>query len=99
MYLIPGIKPYHFCSYAGFARVFPAPNIYEAYRSENLNIIDMHLRYHQFIHEKLAIYKWVPSFAIMAAFKFRPLSLLFPIFFTNIVDFYFKDFLIWKYSK
>lgn len=59
----------------------------------------MHLRYNQYIHEKLTIFKWVPSLLITSAFKFNKISLLFPLFFVNFVDFYFKGFLTWKYSQ
>ena len=36
-------------NYQQFARVFPPPSIDEAYKSENLSVIDMHLRYQQYI--------------------------------------------------
>jgi hypothetical protein len=79
--------------------VFPSPNIYEAYRSENLNIIDMHLRYYQFVHEKMTIYKWLPSILVVAATKLNPIGLLFPFVYVNLFDKYFEKFMIWKYSN
>ena len=91
-------QPYYFCSYTGFAKVFPAPNINEAYKSENLNIIDLHLRYHQYIHEKLALYKWGPSLLMALVFRLNAFSLVFPVIHFALVDRYFKNFLIWKYS-
>lgn len=33
LFINPMPQPYYFCSYAGFAKVFPAPNIHEAYKS------------------------------------------------------------------
>ena len=50
MFLGAENKTNYFCSYATFANTFPAPNIYESYKSENLNIIDVHLRYRQYIY-------------------------------------------------
>ena len=59
----------------------------------------MHLRYHQFIMEKMAPYKWVPSFLFGALARFNVVGLIFPVFYTSAFDHYFKDFFMWKYSK
>lgn len=99
MYLMAGVHSFHFCSYATFAKVFPSPNIHEAYKAENLNIIDLHLRYHQYIHEKLTLFKWVPSLVVLAITRFNPIGLIFPLVYTHAVDYYFSDFLTWKYSR
>jgi hypothetical protein len=59
----------------------------------------MHLKYHQFIHEKMSIYKWAPSLLVAVATKFKLAGLLFPLIYTNLIDLYFQKFFIWKYSN
>lgn len=59
----------------------------------------MHLKYHQFIHEKLALYKWGPALLVAFVFKFNMVSLVFPVVHFAFVDRYFKKFLVWKYSQ
>ena len=85
-------------SYQEFSKSFPPPTIYEAYPQENLAIIDLHLRYHQYISQKMAIYKWAPSLCFVLLTRFSLPGLIFPLFYTKFVDYYFKEFFIWKES-
>jgi hypothetical protein len=58
----------------------------------------MHFKYYQFIHEKLTVYKWVPSIIVAGLTRFHTIGLIFPLVYTYLVDLYFKKFFIWKYS-
>jgi hypothetical protein len=52
------LSPYHCITYEELMKHMP---IHEGnYPTENLNLIDLHLRYHWYVREKMAPYKWLP---------------------------------------
>ena len=59
----------------------------------------MHLKFHQYVHEKMAVFKWVPSILGFALLKGNIIGLLLPIAWVKFVDHYFKDFYIWREAQ
>lgn len=92
-------KPYYFISYATFAKLFPPPTPNNLYEHENLNIVDMHLRYHQYVFEEMAPYKWIPGLLVPILSRLSASSLLFPLIYVNLFDFYLKPFFVWKHRN
>ena len=93
------LEPWQFCNYDLFCRLFPPPSVSAAYLTENLNIIDLHLRYNQYIFEEMAPYKWLPSILVPLIKRFSLPSLIFPLIYVNLFDLYFKPYFIWRKSK
>jgi hypothetical protein len=70
------------------------------YPSENLNLIDLHLRYHWYVREKMAAYKWIPIVCLTPLiFHNYWLVLTIPAFTALMFDHYFEAFFHWRHRQ
>jgi hypothetical protein len=67
-------------------------------RKVNKGVIDVHLQYYNHVFDRLGVYKWTPLalYTVWKVVRLRPPSLLLPVIWVYMFDWYFQEYYAFK---